>query len=180
MCTLRQLGLGSWLVLGCCTASVAGIRLADSTDRVRVPLSEAHEALDRAKASVAGIGRGGTDPRQAQALLEIERALSLADARQRDAVARLADLTELAVSLDRERSVLDRNQADLQQREKLFSLGFYASFTTALIAILGLVGKLPFLSLERKLKLLELRERELALREREARLSDVPLASPRP
>lgn len=66
-------------------------------------------------------------------------------------------------SLTSERDALTKQKNELEGRERLFSMGFYASFTAALIALFALFGKLPTVLVERKLKLAELEAKYLEM-----------------
>ena len=73
----------------------------------------------------------------------------------------LASIEKQGLQLEREKSELQTAQAILESREKLFSFGILAAFTTALIALIALLGKLPTLRVERRLKELEVEEKLL-------------------
>ena len=81
----------------------------------------------------------------------------------------LASIEKQGMQLEREKGELQAAKAILESREKLFSFGILAALTTALIALITLVGKLPMLRAERRLKELEIEEKLLhidALRKR--------------
>jgi hypothetical protein len=68
-----------------------------------------------------------------------------------------------AEALEKEKVELLRKQDGLETREKLLATGLAASLTTLLVALFAGIGKLPLLRVERKLKELEIEERQLKL-----------------
>ena len=65
--------------------------------------------------------------------------------------------------LTEEKRFLTKEKSEIEQREKLFSMGFYATLSTSIIAILGLVVRIPNSRLDRKLRLLEIEAKALEI-----------------
>lgn len=72
-------------------------------------------------------------------------------------------LFEERLKWNAERERLLAEKKDLEEREKLFSMGFYAALFAALIAILGIIVKLPASRLENRMKELEIAKLERQL-----------------
>ena len=67
-------------------------------------------------------------------------------------------------SLHEQTRKLEQDKAELQSRERLFSMGFYASLAAAVLAITTVLTKLPTAFLDRRLKKLEILEKRIAIR----------------
>jgi len=81
-----------------------------------------------------------------------------------DALAKLGlELESEKVKLKEQRDRIAKEKSDVEQREKLFSMGFYASFLAAFVAVFGLVVRMPTFRLEQKLKLIEIEHKQLEL-----------------
>jgi hypothetical protein len=52
---------------------------------------------------------------------------------------------------------------DLEDRERLWSMGFYASLSATAAAIIGFMLRLPTFQLERRLTRLEIEQKEIEL-----------------
>ena len=112
------------------------------------------------------------------ALVRAQEALKEADAKKKEIEEMIKSIEVASNNLEdekdnllKEKSALIKDKSDLESREKLFTMGFYASFSTALIAIFGIMFKLPTVRLERKLKALEIQEKETVIQLRLAELN---------
>jgi hypothetical protein len=65
--------------------------------------------------------------------------------------------------LEQERDRLMEEKADLEDRERLWSMGFYASLSATTAAVIGLIVRLPTSRLQRRLTCLEIEQKELEL-----------------
>lgn len=74
-------------------------------------------------------------------------------------------------TLEAQRAKLEQEKADLQRQKDLFATGFFAALAATLVAVLGQLPKWLTLRLDVKLKALEVREREAALKAREAEIA---------
>jgi hypothetical protein len=81
-------------------------------------------------------------------------------------------------ALAKESAELERWKEDLERRETLFQWGFYASLIAAAIGILGLIVRWPVMQLEKKLKELEIREKESVLRRLEPQVDPSDISTP--
>lgn len=66
-------------------------------------------------------------------------------------------------ALEKERDRLKEEKADLEDRERLWSMGFYASLSATTAAVIGLIIRLPTFRLERRLTRLEIEQKEIEL-----------------
>lgn len=67
-------------------------------------------------------------------------------------------------NLTKDKQKLEQEKSDLQSRERLFSMGFYASLGAAVLALATVLTKLPTAFLDRKYRRLELLEKRLEIR----------------
>ncbi len=65
--------------------------------------------------------------------------------------------------LEDAKAVLEDEKRELERTEQLLSFGLLGSGATALLALVGLFVRIPTARLERKLRRLEIREKELSL-----------------
>lgn len=158
----------SWLMMP--SPVLAGGLLGDLINQIQIPLDSAGKSLDEAHRNIKqSIPEYGSIEAQAE-IVKAQAALVAAEAKQREVETRFAELARASSQIEKEKEELTKSKSDLEAREKLFSMGFYASFTTSLLAILGLVVKLPTSRLDKQLKLLEIQDKELSLKERAAKL----------
>ena len=66
--------------------------------------------------------------------------------------------------LEQEKIALQKEKEQLEGQKELFSMGFYASLLAAILAIIGLVSRLPNMKLEREMMKLQLVEKERSIR----------------
>jgi len=100
----------------------------------------------------------------------IEESVQQAEQQLRKIDVKLEDLRVLGSeieaeknSLVREKDRITKEKLEVERREQLFSMGFYASLATTIIAVLGLLLRLPTARLERHLKQLEIAQKEFEL-----------------
>ncbi len=72
-------------------------------------------------------------------------------------------LGDLGETIERVKDQLKIEKVEIERKLELFSMGFYASLTAAAVAIFGLLFNLPTVRLDRRLKMLEIEEKELVL-----------------
>jgi hypothetical protein len=144
--------------------------IAKSVAKVREPLDAATKSAKAAQDAIAGAKSLSGNAQAVASLAAARLAIQSVTSQQLEVDARFKELAATSVQIERDKNDLQKAKTDLEFRERLFSMGFYASFTAAVIAIFSLLARLPMVRLERKLKLLEIREKELGLRERELKL----------
>ncbi len=66
--------------------------------------------------------------------------------------------------LEEEKQTLQKDKEKLEGQKELFSMGFYASLLAAVLAVIGLVTRLPNMKLEREMMKLEMLEKEKSIR----------------
>jgi DNA repair exonuclease SbcCD ATPase subunit len=66
-------------------------------------------------------------------------------------------------ALEEQRDRLMEEKRDLEDRERLWSMGFYASLSATAAAIIGFMLRLPTFRLERRLTQLEIEQKEMEL-----------------
>jgi hypothetical protein len=144
--------------------------------RTSKPAAQARGALSAATRSTAAarsaLSRSATDRGDALqlSLAEAQSAIATAELRQREVAIRLKELQTVGAEVERERNELEKAKSALEAREKILSMGVYASLTAFAVALLTLLARWPMDRLERQLKRLEIRAKEFDLQERGRRL----------
>jgi len=174
------------VVLGSCGGAVdptsatpiGGSPFKESITSALGPFDAAAKAIENAQVALA-TNPGMSNAELLASLAKARAAIQDVAQKQTQVAQQFAALAALGekienekVSLQRDKVSLQRDKSDLESRERLFSMGFYASFITALFVLFGLPFRYPMYRLDKRLKQLEIREKEIALREREAKLSD--------
>lgn len=100
----------------------------------------------------------------------IEESVRQAEQKLRKIDVKLEELRVLGSEIEAEKNALAREKDEIakekqevERREQLFSIGFYASLATTIIAVLALLLRLPTARLERHLKQLEIAQMEFEL-----------------
>ena len=73
-----------------------------------------------------------------------------------------------------EGQMVAKDKKEVEKREKLFSMGFYALLVTAIVAIIGYIIRFPNIKLERRLMLLEIAEKKFEQKKRQKSISTNP------
>jgi|TARA_Y100000310_G_scaffold344512_1_gene457668 hypothetical protein len=108
---------------------------------------------------------------------EAEEAVRAAERRLREITEEISELIKLGEEIEKEKAQLSKERdrlviekveilkakADVEKREELFSMGFYTTFLTSVIAFAGLAIRIPNSRLERRLKVLEIEAKEYEL-----------------
>ncbi len=76
---------------------------------------------------------------------------------------KMKELANLSLEIENERDELKIQKAEIERKAELFSMGFYTSLTTTVVAIFGFVFHLPTAKLDRQLKKLEIEEKQYSL-----------------
>ena len=94
---------------------------------------------------------------------EITKSVNEAESKLKEINIKLDQIKKLSLKIEAERDQLAKDKTDLEGREKLFSMGFYATLATTIVAVFGIFIRWPNSKLERKLKALEIEHKELEL-----------------
>jgi hypothetical protein len=148
--------------------------LGDVARSINKSVVDAGKSIDKANQNVGRAVESAASPAARADIIRAQVAIQEAEAKQKEVEARFVELAVMSEKVDAEKQTLEKEKNALEAREKLFSMGFYASFTTSLLAIFGLVVKIPQSKLEKQLKLLEIQEKELTIKERAAKLAEKP------
>lgn len=162
-------------LIGDLLRSVGNVQLHALDETLR-----AVKELDTATADFEELEQAATGPDTAldrsellQIVARIETAqaiLEQVEEQNRQSEQTLAAVAAAADELESERDQLAKDKETLQQekseietRERLFSMGFFAFLSTTILAVIGISLRFPTMKLERKLKMLEIKEKEMAL-----------------
>jgi major membrane immunogen (membrane-anchored lipoprotein) len=159
------------------TASNYQLEQQEWARRAQVTFDEATKALDRAKLAISSIPQ-----KENKELISIlsaaQAAIQEIKQKQRDAEAQFATAKDLMAVADRENQrlvavandIAQRN-TKLEDREQLYSYGFYASIAVIVVSIGAFVIKLPTAFLDRKFRKLELVQKQMEIDELSRKLS---------
>lgn len=157
---------------------------AEPIQDVRSPLESATQLVGEAERALEAATTSAKVKSEAVRIAEVQSALRKAAVMQQEAEVKLGALAKVSAELERRKNVIENDKKDLEIREKIFQMGFFASLIAAAIGVLGLVVRWPVMQLEKKLKELEIREKELALqkelalRRREVQVEPSNISSP--
>jgi hypothetical protein len=132
---------------------------AESIKDVRLPLESATQLVGEAGRALESAATSAKAKSKTVLIEKIQSVLRNAAVMQYEAEVKLK-------ALAKESAEIERRKEDLERRETLFQWGFYTSLIAAAIGILGLIVRWPVMQLEKKLKVLEIQEKELAMRSR--------------
>jgi len=132
---------------------------------------KSYKSLEEAATTPASIAAVEKARKEAELKTEdVSRQIRMAETKLQEVNTKLLELGKLSRELEQEKLKIkeDRDRiagekSDIEQREKLFSMGFYASLLTAGIAGFGLFVRIPTSRLEQKLKLIEIEHKQIEL-----------------
>ena len=132
-------------------------KISDEIKRVGNDISKTAKSIESATEPDADKEAAAKALQQAKADIEDlgQLAIDLNDERER--------VAEEKVALEKERDELEAAKELLESRERFFATGFYSSILAIGLAIAGFVLNLPTLKLDRKLKQLQIVEKERSL-----------------
>lgn len=132
-------------------------------------LGQAAQTLEKAKSAVGRSDRRSSNG-AVEASAEAQTAIQELGEQQKFVAAQVSLLFEMGkdlgkrnLELQRATIKLEQEKADLQTRERLFSMGFFASVFAILV---GLLVKAPTIFLDRDFRKLEIEEKRLHLLEK--------------
>ena len=94
----------------------------------------------------------------------VKQSVQLVNAQLVEYESKIEELGDLGVKIEKEKDQAVLEKAEVEKKSELFSIGFYASLATTAIAVFSFLLNLPTIRLDRKLKRLEIKEKELALK----------------
>ncbi len=147
-----------------------GKQLDSAHQKIKQPIP-AYKALEETSLSVLSLA--ALEQAKIESRLraeEVSQQIKVAESKLEEVNLKLGELAKIGRDLEQEkiklkeqRDSIAAEKSDVEQREKLFSMGFYASLLAAFVAIFGLFVRIPTSRLEQKLKLIEIEHKQLEL-----------------
>jgi hypothetical protein len=126
-------------------------------------LEAANKAIEKAQVALSN-NQGMSNAEVMVSLATARGAVQQVAQRQQQVTEQFAQLAALGTKIENEKATLQRDKSDLEARERVYSISLVAAIGGFLIAAFGNFYRIPMDRLDKQLKRLEIREKEIALR----------------
>jgi len=133
------------------------------------PFEAATKAIENAQFALT-TSQGMSNAELLASLATARAAIQDVAQRQQRLTDRFNALAALGIKIENEKASLQRDKSELETRERVYSLTLLATIGGLIVAGVALIQRISMDRLDKQLKRLEIKEKEIALRESETKL----------